>query len=273
MVIFGSYDSKLYAVYPNGTLAWDYIGCDGWIHTSPAYSILTQYIYFGSCDGQLRCLDAGDGKLIWAFETAYIPSSPALLDGRVYFGTYDMKLFCLDAENGDHVWNTTFEGDIQSSPAVNDEYVIVGCNDGYLYCLFRGNGTIRWKLELSSGPIETSPVIIREIGIVTYDQGLVVFDVASGNIQKSFLYGDAGMSSPSVSNGRILFGDRQGYVICIAQEQLFPPQNDDDDETWDLSKEVEARRDLIFFLISIVLIISVLTFIYVRKYRKIREDQ
>ena len=62
IVLFGSYDSKLYAVYPNGTLAWDYIGCNGWIHTSPA--IFDNYVYFGSCDGQLRCLDIESGSLI-----------------------------------------------------------------------------------------------------------------------------------------------------------------------------------------------------------------
>jgi len=264
-IYFGSYDSYLYALNKNGTLAWRFEGCLGWIHTSPAF--YDDLVFFGSCDGKMRALDAGTGEEIWNFSAAYIPSSPAVYGGKVFFGAYDSNLYCLDALSGDPIWNTSMGNNVYSSPAVNGDLVTVGCNDGRLYCLDIDDGTILWTLDLGPGPLESSPLIAGAITAVNYDQGLMVVHLSNGAVSQRFLWGDAADTSPSIYDDLMLFGDAQGYVYCLRGNGRMP----DDDDSLDLNHEVDPGRDTIFFIIATVMVLSTVVFIFLRKYRKIRK--
>lgn len=82
-------------------------------------------VYFGSDDGQLYCLDAAEGALIWKFCAAPsnrkvlgnqrmismwpVRGGPVLRDGRIYFaaGVWSMEgvfVYALDAEDGQVIW-------------------------------------------------------------------------------------------------------------------------------------------------------------------------
>jgi outer membrane protein assembly factor BamB len=268
-IVFGSDDSYLYSLYPNGTLAWRFEGCSGWVYTSP--STLDDMIFFGSCDGNMRAVSSDVGIEIWNFSTQFIPSSPAIFDDRVYFGSYESEMFCLDAHTGEKIWNTTMGGDVHSSPSVSEELVVVGCNDGLLYSLDRENGNIIWTLDLGPGDLETSPVISRDMVVVTNDQGLVIVEMSNGSVHRRFNYGNSGQISPSVFQNRVFFGDEQGYVYCL-ENKLAAPDDDDDDDHLDLNEELSVRRDVIYFLIAFVLIIMVIGFLYMKKYKPLREE-
>jgi outer membrane protein assembly factor BamB len=269
-IYFGSDDAYLYSLYPNGTLAWRFEGCLGWIYTSP--SIFLNLIYFGSCDGKMRAVSATDGTEQWNFTTRYIPSSPAVVDGRVYFGAYDKNIYSLDALNGEIVWNTTLGDDIYSSPSVSGDRVVVGSNDGLLYLLDRENGYIMWTLDLGPSPLETSPVISKDKIAVTYDQGLVIVGLHDGTIHARYLFGDARDVSPSISQDKVFFGDQQGFVHCLEKMDIVIPDDDDDDDDvhLDLNRELSVRRDVVYFLIAFVIIAGVVFFIYFRKYKPLR---
>ncbi len=55
-----------------------------------------------------------------------IGSSMAVSDGYVYFGSYDRNVYCLNANTGEKVWNYTTRNTVQSSPAVVNGKVYVG---------------------------------------------------------------------------------------------------------------------------------------------------
>ncbi|MGA1793992.1 MAG: PQQ-binding-like beta-propeller repeat protein [Thermoplasmatota archaeon] len=266
-IYFGSYDSYLYALNKNGTLAWRFEGCFGWIHTSPAF--FEGMVYFGSCDGKMRALDTETGEELWNYSAAYIPSSPAIFDGKVFFGAYDSNMYCLDALTGDLVWNTTMEGDVYSSPAVNDDYVVVGCNDGLLYCLDIEDGDIIWTLDLGPGPLESSPLIAGSRAAVNYDQGLVIVHISNGTVSQRFLWGDGANTSPSVYEDALFWGDAQGYVYCLRGKGSRT--DDDDDGFVDLNEELDLGRDTIFFIIALVMVGSIVALVFFRKYKIIRK--
>ncbi|MFW3145607.1 MAG: PQQ-binding-like beta-propeller repeat protein [Thermoplasmatota archaeon] len=268
MIYFGSYDSKFYSLKPDGTPSWDYIGCQGWIHTTPA--VHDNNLYFGSCDGMLRCLDALTGEHKWNFSAAYIPSSPAIMEGRIYFGSYDSNMYCLDAGDGELIWSTALGGDIQSSPAVNAEKVMVGANDGLLYCLDAEYGSIEWTLDLGPSQLETSPVIGGKLVYATCEQGLVMVHMGNGSIYRSFEYGDASEVSPSAYGSKVFFGDRNGYVRCLRQN--IPVTDDDDgDDAFDIGREVSANRDMLFLALAVAIIIGVILAVFWKRYRRIRK--
>jgi outer membrane protein assembly factor BamB len=267
-IFFGSYDGLFYALDPNGTLAWRYTGCNNYIHTSP--SVGWGMVFFGSCDGYLRCLSTNNGTLIWSFRSAYIPSSPSINGEYVHFGSFDQRFYTLDILTGEQVWNTTLGGDIYSSPAVSSDKVVVGCDDGFLYCLNRTNGEILWKLDLGPGKLESSPVLTSGLVVETYHQGLVLVHLENGSIYRTFELGDSRDVSPSVSDGKVIFGDAAGYIKCIKQDMV--PSDDDDDGSLDLNDESDTLRDFIFIGVAAVIIIAVVSLIFFRKYLQMRKE-
>ena len=59
-----------------------------------------------------------------------IGSSMAVVGGYVYFGSYDRNVYCLDASTGDKVWNYTTGNTVESCPSISNGYVYVGSWDG-----------------------------------------------------------------------------------------------------------------------------------------------
>lgn len=58
-----------------------------------------------SADDQVHCIDAETGAARWSFFTeGPVRLAPALADGRVYFGSDDGNVYCLNAGDGTLVW-------------------------------------------------------------------------------------------------------------------------------------------------------------------------
>ena len=98
-VYVGSFDSQLYAVKLDGTLAWTFRAGDR-IVSSPLVDARGA-ILFGSQDDRLYCLEP-DGHLRWSVELGGdVDSSPTLAaDGTIFVGSDDRKLYALRAPAG-----------------------------------------------------------------------------------------------------------------------------------------------------------------------------
>ena len=96
VVYVGSFDSQLYAVKLDGTLAWTFRAGDR-IVSSPLVDVRGA-ILFGSQDDRLYCLEP-DGHLRWSVELGGdVDSSPTLAaDGTIFVGSDDRKLYALRA--------------------------------------------------------------------------------------------------------------------------------------------------------------------------------
>ncbi len=74
-----------------------------------------------------------------------VVSSPAVANGIVYFGSYDGKIYALHAGNGTEYWNYTTTGvapnQIYSSPAVANGHVYIGGGEGNTNLYAIGNQT------------------------------------------------------------------------------------------------------------------------------------
>lgn len=95
----GSWDNKVYALRPDGSLKWSFatglcvspsIGADG-------------TLYLGSTEHRLYALWP-DGSVKWSFATdGYVCSSPAIgEDGTVYAGSDDFKLYAFGRGDPKH---------------------------------------------------------------------------------------------------------------------------------------------------------------------------
>jgi outer membrane protein assembly factor BamB len=153
-IYFGSEDSILYAVNPNGTLKWKYM-TGGPVNASAAIDS-DGNIYFGSEDGYLYCRTPENGEKWSPFLTGGgIFGSPALSQDEtaVYIASTDGRLYAIAAENGKARWPSAFMtgAKIVSSPVVGfDGTIYIGSLDHYLYAI-NPDGSLLWKIDLDSG--------------------------------------------------------------------------------------------------------------------------
>jgi hypothetical protein len=118
------------------------------VFSSPA--VADGKVFVGSCDSNVYCLDAVDGREIWSFTAdAYIMSSPAVADGKVFVGSGDSNVYCLDADTGDKIWNYATGRAIDSSPALSDGKLCVGSNGGNVYCFGLPDDTIAPEIAIT----------------------------------------------------------------------------------------------------------------------------
>ena len=66
-------------------------------------------------------------------------SPPAYANGRLFFGSGAGEVYCLNAKNGDLVWNVKVKSSISFQPAVAKGMVFISCDNGDLYCIKTGD--------------------------------------------------------------------------------------------------------------------------------------
>ena len=165
--VFFATKNRLYAVYINGTEAWN-VSFSGTISTA---ALAYGKVYIGSAEGKLYCMNASSGGVEWVFEAnGKIDSSPAVADGIVYFATNTPNgtVYAVYAENGTLLWKYTLvppEGkyyNIMSSPFIYDGKLYIGADNGYVYAFGRNpviwEGTVilspgKVKVELKDGSV------------------------------------------------------------------------------------------------------------------------
>jgi outer membrane protein assembly factor BamB len=159
VIYFGSWWT-FYAMYPNGTLKWQY-NIGGEVESSPAIDE-NGTIYVGIAEGwgTLFAFDP-NGTLKWSYGIGdKILSSPVIgEDGTIYIGDGgDWGIKAINP-NGTLKWSYKTGHIVYSSPAIgNDGTVYCGSHDTYLYALYPNNGTIKWKYKTGHW-IRTSPCI------------------------------------------------------------------------------------------------------------------
>lgn len=103
-VYIGANNSNLYAIAPNGTLAWLFEAERerAGVWTAPALSADGTALYFGANKGGIYALNRADGSLHWRFDIyGSVYSSPALdPEGMLYTGSTGGHIYVLDTVSG-----------------------------------------------------------------------------------------------------------------------------------------------------------------------------
>jgi outer membrane protein assembly factor BamB len=132
-----------------GSPRWTHYMWFSWVESAPV--LAGGRIYIGSSDAQkLSALEAGTGKLVWAFDTGGSPwGRPALAGGAVFIGSAGVSgyivphqggLVAVDRKSGEGLWKYDFprpEGarvwGFAASPAAGENLVFAGGLDGVIY--------------------------------------------------------------------------------------------------------------------------------------------
>jgi outer membrane protein assembly factor BamB len=64
---------------------------------------------------------------------------PAWANGKLFFGAGNGEVYCIRAGDGKLVWKEKVEGSVSFQPAVALGMVFVSCDNGTLYCINTGD--------------------------------------------------------------------------------------------------------------------------------------
>jgi|GEM_PF-2649931 len=141
-----------------GGIAWSYVVAGSLITAPPAIDS-SGHVICGDSNGQVVCLDAYDGHLVWMSHVPYaVESVPSIASNGTIYVTSNGPLLstgsvgCLSAltANGEVLWSTVFNGSL-SAPTISPEGVTYVCeygrpnaNDSALYAVLP-NGSVLWR--------------------------------------------------------------------------------------------------------------------------------
>jgi outer membrane protein assembly factor BamB len=214
MIYFGSWDKKLYKIDADCNRIWS-AETAGRIASSPTIGP-NGTVYFGSDDDFLRALDS-EGNLKWSFRTGErIVSIPAVApDGTVFVGSFDNSTYAINPD-GEEKWRFKTGGFVFSSPSISPGgTVYFGSYDGNLYAI-NPDGTEKWRF-FTGDVVQASPAIALDstIYVGSFNGNLYAIN-PDGTEKWRFKTGDLVVSSPAIdSDGTIYFGSVDMNLYAI----------------------------------------------------------
>ena len=166
-------------------------------------------------------------SLMWSYLTgSSVYASPAVSDGLVFIPSWDGTLYVIDENTGQLKWSFNTGAPIFSSPAVSTGTVFLASRNGVLYALNEQSGSVIWSHPTPNYPITSSPLVADGKvffgnwcgGMLCNPAGhFVALDSATGTILwlAATVPSAAVVSSPSIDNGHVFFGEDDGTVVSL----------------------------------------------------------
>ena len=233
----GSADGQFYAIdLKTGEKIWSFSTIDGPLPKDAgknekkfndpieaAACYVDGRLYFGAHDGNVYCLDAKTGKMLWAFETrdkitaaANHVKSP---DGKatwILVGSNDSRMYCLDAVSGKKIWEYETGNIINGAPAVGDGVVIFGGCDGLVHVVGLADGKKVSDVEITDYIAATAAVDGDKVFFGHHGNKFICVDLKEKKIAWQFGQRDFPfMGSPALTKDHVLFGgqDRRVHLV------------------------------------------------------------
>jgi eukaryotic-like serine/threonine-protein kinase len=222
-VLFGSYDTRLYALSAaDGKLRWQF-ETQGPVHATPA--VIEGRTFVAGCDEELRSIDLTAGKEVSSLAMgAYSAASPLVWGDRLVVGTFGMQVLCIGWRDMKLLWtyqNPERQFPYYSSPALypagagGKGTVVVGGRDKLIHAIALESGKLLWSFP-TKARIDASPVIVgKRVLAAGLDGNLYMLDVEDGKEVWTFQGGAGFAASPAVGAGRLVISNQDGLVHCF----------------------------------------------------------
>ncbi len=191
-----------------------------------------QLLVVQSVDGSVTALDRTSGTERWAY-TASRPSltlrgtgTPTVIDPVTFAGFANGRLVTLDNRSGQPLWEQRIavaQGrsdmerlvDLAAQPVLTpDGRLFVTSFNGRLVALEATRGEMLWAIDFSS---YHTPVVVGDFLFAVNEAGHVyALDANSGEeIWRNTALEGRAITSPAFVDGRLVFGDFEGYLHLI----------------------------------------------------------
>ncbi|QUL98794.1 MAG: PQQ-binding-like beta-propeller repeat protein [Candidatus Fermentithermobacillus carboniphilus] len=149
--ILGTRDGRIFCVrIPDGEVLWTFDAVSAW----GGGALDGNRLYFGTAKGDLFCLDATRGTLVWrtSLDPAGFSEPPAIYASThgklLYIGSASGKLFAVNPFTAERKWIYEAKGSINCTPAAGNDMIFFGAWDGKLYAVKAATGEQVWSINL-----------------------------------------------------------------------------------------------------------------------------
>ncbi len=154
------------------------------IRLTPAYA--SGRVYAASVDGNIKSLDAVNGKVVWENETELPLTAGVGLDGNtLVVASEEGDVLAFSAQDGSQMWRSKVSSEVLATPVIHQGMVIIRVQDGRVFGFDVSSGERRWAYDRSI-PLLTlrgnsDPVPLDGLAFMGYDSGhLVALRVTDG---------------------------------------------------------------------------------------------
>lgn len=138
-----------------------YVGSSGSKHNTP-----------DSLDG-VYSIKKSTGKVNWHFKTQTDASGVAFSKNKIYITSDDGQLRCLNARDGKKLWSIQREGELYSQPLIINNSVIVGDETGVILIVDKDSGEIIKETKVASSNIRGGLSSDGENIYATFVEGII----------------------------------------------------------------------------------------------------
>ncbi|MCB1217143.1 PQQ-binding-like beta-propeller repeat protein [bacterium] len=202
-----SQDNSLYAINPDGSLAWSYATGDSITRCAPAVAA-DGTIYVCGLDNKLHAVNP-DGSGKWTYTSGNdIISGPVIdMNNRIYFGSRDDMVHCVNPD-GSLAWSYLTGNEIRGCIALGrDGSVYAASQDENLYAI-TPNGNLKWTASIGQQQLQ-SPLVGADGNIyISASSGLVFCFDPAGNQLWSINHGAHPNGTISADNDGFIYVNR-----------------------------------------------------------------
>jgi hypothetical protein len=142
----------------------------------------------------------------WGFDYYY--SSPTIADGKILIGAKDGFVYNIKSSNGKKIWKFKTDGIVRSTPAVENNEVYFGDVEGVLYKVDFNTGKEIWRFRTTGNGLKN-----EDFG---FDRRAII-------------------SSPVITQNKILFGCRDGFLYAVDKASGKEAWNMNHNVSWVIS--------------------------------------
>ena len=158
-------------------------------------------LFVADSKGQVLCLNARNGRIIWKADThARIASGPSLnaemSGGLLLFGTYDAEVLALRMSDGGLAWRSMVSSEVVAPPRATEYGIAVRTIDDKIFMLNAETGTRLW-VHAKNVPVLTlrgtsAPLLAGDKIVVGFADGML----AAYNVHDGVLMWEARVGAP-----------------------------------------------------------------------------
>ncbi len=124
--------------------------------------------------GDLHAFDILSHKVLWSYDTeGELWATPIAWQKYVYIISWSGFLRCLTLQTGDDVWDFDLQSKVTAAPILAGGVLYLGTEEGKIMAFDAREGTMLFRDQVSSSPIQATPLIIGQRLIVAALDGTV----------------------------------------------------------------------------------------------------
>jgi outer membrane protein assembly factor BamB len=176
-------------------------------------------VVFGSYDGNLYCVSARDGKLLWKYTTTnFVHATPSIAGGIIYLGGCDEVFHGVRLSDGKEVVRFPAGGYTGASPAVVARRAYYGTfsNDVVAADLVQKKIVWHYNNPDRAFPFYSSAAVADDqVVLGGRDKLVYCLSAKTGKPRWTFTTKARVDSSPAIAGGRVYIGSNDGHFYVL----------------------------------------------------------